>query len=85
MGECISDGGEATFEKLGKALGGFEDGVEVVVLEQFGAAVFGDFGMDGAATEFVLDGFEAGFCLVERGGHCAPAELTVLAIFETGK
>lgn len=59
--------------------------MEVVVLEEFGAAVFGDFEVDGTAAEFVLDGFEAGFGLVERGGHCGPAELSVLAEFKAGE
>ena len=82
-GSVAFDAGEIA-DSLGEAFGGFEDGVEVVVLEEFCPAVFGDFGMDRSTAEFVLDGFEAGFGLVECGGYRASAELAVLPIFEAG-
>lgn len=56
--------------------------MEVVVLEELGFAVFGDLGVDSPAAQFVLDGSEAGFGLVERGGYCGPAKFAVLAIFK---
>lgn len=83
-GTIAFDGGEITYA-LGEAFGDFEDGMEVVVLEEFRPAVFGDFVMDGTAAEFVLDGSEAGFGLVERGDRRASAELAVLSVFETGQ
>ena len=86
--DLVHQGGTVAFEAgevadaLGEAFGGFEDGVEVVVLEEFGATVFGDFGMDGSPAEFELDGFEPSFCLVERGGHLHHSEFPVLAEIE---
>lgn len=89
--DFVHEGGTIAFnagevaDALGEPFGGFEDGVEVVVLEEFGSAVFGDFVVDGAAAEFVLDGSETGFGLVECGGHRGSAELAVLAEFESGQ
>ena len=58
--------------------------MEVVILEQFGPAVFGNFGVNGSAAKFVLNGFETGFRFVESLGYRASAEFAVLAISETG-
>lgn len=89
--DFVHEGGTVAFDAgeiadaLGKAFGGFEDGVEVVVLEEFDPAVFGDFVVDGAPAEFLLDGSETGFGLVERGSYLGPAELAILAKFEAGQ
>ena len=59
--------------------------MEVVVLKEFGMAVFGDFRMNGTAAEFEMDGFQTGFRFVECRGHLGHAGIAVFAKFEAGE
>src|SRR2546423_672566 len=70
---------------LGKPLDGFEHSVEIIVLEQFCAAILQDFAMDSSALKFHPDRSGPLLCLVEGLRRFALPHFAVLTIFQPRK
>jgi len=68
---------------LGEPFGGLKNRMEVVVLEEFGSAIFGDFRMNGSTPEHVLYGSKSCLRLVKRGGRRNSAKLTIFYVFQS--
>jgi len=70
---------------VSKPLGGFKNGVKVIVLHQFDSAILQDFGMYASSLKLRSNCADPRFGFVESAGRIAPSELAVLSVLQTGK